>query len=190
MADTNKSSASSSWLPVLLICCWAVSVCLMSAKGSAAQQHHVSAAAAAAAPAPAAAAAADCSSALLNLADCLTFVEEGSKVVKPQGQCCPGLKKVLKGEVSCLCQAFRTDYGIKLNMTKALTLQAACGFKSPPFSKCSNSELPSFSFPLFFKHPAFFERFCVFIPDSGNFGWVFVFCSCCWCTWGCSWYVY
>ncbi|WOL09394.1 peroxidase A2-like [Canna indica] len=47
----------------------------------------------AASPAPAV----DCSSALLGLSDCLTFVEEGSAEVKPQKGCCAGQKKVVKG---------------------------------------------------------------------------------------------
>lgn len=113
-------------LALSLLCFYATPLCV-SAKG----------AAAAAAPT-----AADCSSALLSLADCLGFVEEGSKQGKPQGQCCPGLKKVVKEEVSCLCQAFQggaaANYGIKLNMTKALALPSACGVKTPPFSKCSS----------------------------------------------------
>ncbi|XP_038985953.1 non-specific lipid transfer protein GPI-anchored 11-like [Phoenix dactylifera] len=80
----------------------------------------------------------DCTSALLNLADCLSFVEEGSKVTKPQGQCCSGLKKVVKEDAACLCEAFKgsSDFGVSLNMTKALTLPSACGVSTPPFSKC------------------------------------------------------
>lgn len=109
-------------------------------------------AAAAAAPAPTAAI--DCSSVLVSLADCLSFVQEGSKERKPQGQCCPGLKKVAKEEVSCLCQAFKgsADYGVKLNMTKALSLPSACGVKTPPFSKCNSEFVSTLNFvsPLVF----------------------------------------
>ncbi|XP_008803745.1 non-specific lipid transfer protein GPI-anchored 11-like [Phoenix dactylifera] len=80
----------------------------------------------------------DCTSALLSLADCLTFVEPGSNVTKPQGNCCSALKKVVKEEVACLCEAFKgsSAFGITINMTKALTLPSACGITTPPFSKC------------------------------------------------------
>lgn len=92
----------------------------------------------------------DCTSALLSLADCLPFVEEGSKVTKPEQQCCSGLKKVVKKEVACLCEAFKgsSNFGVSINMTKALTLPSACGVSTPPFSKCNSvSPLLSF-FPL------------------------------------------
>ncbi|CAL9081992.1 unnamed protein product [Musa textilis] len=49
----------------------------------------------------------DCSSAFVELTDCLTFVENGSTVAKPAGKCCSGLKKVVKREVSCLCDVFK-----------------------------------------------------------------------------------
>lgn len=82
---------------------------------------------------------ADCSSALVSLAGCLSFVEEGSKETKPQRECCSSLKEVVKKEVGCLCQAFKqsADLGVKLNITKALALPSACGVKTPPFSKCN-----------------------------------------------------
>ncbi|KAJ6802422.1 putative non-specific lipid-transfer protein-like protein [Iris pallida] len=82
---------------------------------------------------------ADCSSALVSLAGCLTFVEDGSKEAKPQRECCSSLKEVVKKEVGCLCQAFKqsADLGVKLNITKALALPSACGVKTPPFSKCN-----------------------------------------------------
>ncbi|KAF0911183.1 hypothetical protein E2562_007961 [Oryza meyeriana var. granulata] len=86
------------------------------------------------APAPAA----DCTDALLSLAGCLSYVQEGSTVAKPDASCCSGLKEVVKKEVACLCQAFQgsQNFGVTLNMTKALQLPAACKVKTPPFSKC------------------------------------------------------
>ncbi|XP_052147722.1 non-specific lipid transfer protein GPI-anchored 11-like [Oryza glaberrima] len=85
-------------------------------------------------PAPAA----DCTDALLSLAGCLSYVQEGSTVAKPDAPCCSGLKGVVKKEVACLCQAFQgsQNFGVTLNMTKALQLPAACKVKTPPFSKC------------------------------------------------------
>ncbi|KAK1652386.1 hypothetical protein QYE76_070191 [Lolium multiflorum] len=85
-----------------------------------------------AAPAPAV----DCSDALISLVGCLSYVQEGSTVATPEKTCCSGLKDVVKKEVACLCQAFQggQDYGVALNMTKALQLPAACKVKTPPFS--------------------------------------------------------
>uniref|UniRef100_A0A1D1Z484 Non-specific lipid-transfer protein-like protein At5g64080 n=1 Tax=Anthurium amnicola TaxID=1678845 RepID=A0A1D1Z484_9ARAE len=84
------------------------------------------------------AAAPDCSTAIGNLVDCLSFVQYGSKVSKPEGSCCAGLKKVVKKEASCLCEAFKSsaDFGVVLNVTKALSLPAACGVSTPSISKC------------------------------------------------------
>ena len=81
----------------------------------------------------------DCSSAFLELTDCLTFVENGSTVAKPAGKCCSGLKKVVKKEVSCLCDVFKQGASLGVNITKALTLPSACGVSTPPFSKCNSS---------------------------------------------------
>ncbi|RRT57750.1 hypothetical protein BHE74_00034908 [Ensete ventricosum] len=79
----------------------------------------------------------DCSSAFLELTDCLTFVENGSTVAKPAGKCCSGLKKVVKKEVSCLCDVFKQGASFGVNITKALTLPSACGVSTPPISKCN-----------------------------------------------------
>uniref|UniRef100_J3LKW1 Bifunctional inhibitor/plant lipid transfer protein/seed storage helical domain-containing protein n=1 Tax=Oryza brachyantha TaxID=4533 RepID=J3LKW1_ORYBR len=69
----------------------------------------------------------DCTDALLSLAGCLSYVQEGSTVVRPDPTCCSGLKDVVKKEVACLCQAFQgsQNFGVTLNMTKALQLPAA-----------------------------------------------------------------
>ncbi|KAL2476907.1 Non-specific lipid-transfer protein-like protein [Forsythia ovata] len=86
------------------------------------------------APAPAV----DCSSLILNLADCLTFVTSGSTTKKPEGTCCSGLKTVLKTDAECLCEAFKNSaqLGVTLNVTKALTLPAACHVSAPSVSNC------------------------------------------------------
>ncbi|KAM0910258.1 hypothetical protein ACQ4PT_014254 [Festuca glaucescens] len=104
-----------------------------------------------AAPAPAV----DCSDALISLVGCLSYVQEGTTVATPEKSCCSGLKDVVKKEVACLCQAFQggQDYGVALNMTKALQLPAACKVKTPPFSKCHPPE-PSSGVPFFGGSPS------------------------------------
>ncbi|KAJ8625742.1 hypothetical protein MRB53_034272 [Persea americana] len=87
----------------------------------------------------------DCSSVLLSMADCLTFVMNGSTIAKPEGSCCSGFKSVLKENPKCLCEAFNNNnnLGVPLNMTKATTLPAACGVSTPPLSKCGISLAPA-----------------------------------------------
>ncbi|KAL0387150.1 UNVERIFIED_CONTAM: Non-specific lipid-transfer protein-like protein [Sesamum radiatum] len=89
------------------------------------------------APAPAV----DCSSLVLNMADCLSFVTAGSTTKKPEGTCCSGLKTVLKTDAECLCEGFKNSaqLGVTLNVTKALTLPSACHVSAPSVSNCGLS---------------------------------------------------
>ncbi|KAI4299071.1 hypothetical protein L6164_032564 [Bauhinia variegata] len=86
------------------------------------------------APAPSA----DCSSLILTMADCLSFVSNGSTITKPEGSCCSGLKTVLKSDPACLCEAFKSSaqLGVVLNVTKAVTLPAACKVSAPSATNC------------------------------------------------------
>ncbi|PKA59484.1 Non-specific lipid-transfer protein-like protein [Apostasia shenzhenica] len=90
------------------------------------------------APSPSSSTSAVCTSALVSLSGCLPYVQEGSTVAKPDSSCCSPLKKVLKEDAPCLCQAFKSSssFGVSLNITKALSLPSACGFKSAPLSNC------------------------------------------------------
>ncbi|KAB2600328.1 protein YLS3-like [Pyrus ussuriensis x Pyrus communis] len=87
-----------------------------------------------AAPAPSV----DCSSLILNMADCLSFVSNGSTETKPAGTCCSGLKTVLKADASCLCEAFKSSaqLGVVLNITKG------CFCISLPKFPNRNSQIP------------------------------------------------
>ncbi|KAK1440293.1 hypothetical protein QVD17_06118 [Tagetes erecta] len=90
-----------------------------------------------AAPAPAA----DCSTVILNMADCLSYVTADSTVTKPEGTCCSGLKSVLKTDAQCLCEAFKNSaqLGVSLNITKALALPSACHINAPSATNCGIS---------------------------------------------------
>ncbi|CAI9764492.1 unnamed protein product [Fraxinus pennsylvanica] len=90
-----------------------------------------------AAPAPAV----DCSSLVLNMADCLSFVTAGSTTKKPEGTCCSGLKTVLKTDPQCLCEGFKNSaqFGVTLNVTKALALPSECHVSAPSVSNCGLS---------------------------------------------------
>ncbi|XP_010521032.1 PREDICTED: non-specific lipid-transfer protein-like protein At5g64080 [Tarenaya hassleriana] len=95
-----------------------------------------------AAPAPAV----DCSTLILNMADCLTFVSSGSSVAKPEDSCCSGLKTVLRTDAECLCEGFKSSasLGVTLNVTKTLTLPAACKLlHAPSIASCGLSTPPA-----------------------------------------------
>ncbi|XP_071698610.1 non-specific lipid transfer protein GPI-anchored 31-like isoform X1 [Rutidosis leptorrhynchoides] len=113
---------------ILFLCITAVviNVCVVDSA-----HHHT------AAPAPAA----DCSTVILSMADCLSYVTAGSTVQKPEGTCCSGLKTVLKTDAQCLCEAFKNSaqLGLQLNTTKALALPAACKIKAPSATNCGMS---------------------------------------------------
>ncbi|KAK7328169.1 hypothetical protein VNO77_22266 [Canavalia gladiata] len=125
---------------LLLILCvvglWAVDLC---------HAHDAHAHAHAHAHAPAPAPSFDCSSLILTMSDCLPFVSNGSTVSKPEPTCCSSLKTVLKTAPSCLCQAFKTSsqFGVVLNVTRALALPAACKLSAPSAANCGLSEMPA-----------------------------------------------
>ncbi|KAL8144353.1 hypothetical protein V2J09_017385 [Rumex salicifolius] len=87
----------------------------------------------------------DCSTLVLGLADCLTFVTNGSTIAKPEGQCCSGLKTVLRTDAQCLCDAFKNSasFGIALNLTKAMALPTACHVTAPSAKNCGVSLSPT-----------------------------------------------
>ncbi|XP_010484179.1 PREDICTED: non-specific lipid-transfer protein-like protein At5g64080 [Camelina sativa] len=127
MAVTLPSSVTPFLLAVLLS--------LSSVSVLSASHHH------AAAPAPSV----DCSTIILNMADCLSFVTSGGTVTKPEGTCCSGLKTVLKTDAECLCEAFKSSasLGVTLNITKASTLPAACKLHAPSIANCGLSVAPT-----------------------------------------------
>ncbi|XP_027347706.1 non-specific lipid-transfer protein-like protein At5g64080 isoform X2 [Abrus precatorius] len=86
----------------------------------------------------------DCSNLVLTMADCLSFVTNGSTTTKPEGACCSGLKSVLKTAPGCLCEAFKSSaqFGVVLNVTKATTLPAACKVSAPSATNCGSGGLP------------------------------------------------
>ncbi|ESQ51127.1 hypothetical protein EUTSA_v10022877mg [Eutrema salsugineum] len=83
----------------------------------------------------------DCSSLILNMADCLSFVTSGSTVEKPEGTCCSGLKTVVRSGPECLCEAFKNSasLGVTLDLTKAAALPSVCKVAAPPSARCGLS---------------------------------------------------
>ncbi|XP_062015689.1 non-specific lipid transfer protein GPI-anchored 2 [Rosa rugosa] len=98
------------------------------------------------APGPAPEAATDCTTQLVTLSDCLTYVEEGSNLTKPDKACCPELATLVKSTPQCLCYLLQknstSSYGIEIDLNKALHLPSVCKVETPPTSACALLGIP------------------------------------------------
>ncbi|GAU47445.1 hypothetical protein TSUD_403980 [Trifolium subterraneum] len=85
-----------------------------------------------------------CFTAITNMSDCLSFVEDGSKLTKPDKGCCPELAGLVEGNPICLCHLLGNSdsIGIKINVNKALKLPTICKVTTPPVSTCSAIGFP------------------------------------------------
>lgn len=95
----------------------------------------------ASAPGPASS---DCQTALLGLADCLSYVTPGSKMTKPEKPCCPELAGLVKDNPICLCSLLANSnssnsLGIPVDVNRALKLPSVCKVQTPPASYCSRT---------------------------------------------------
>nr|XP_004301310.2 PREDICTED: non-specific lipid transfer protein GPI-anchored 2-like [Fragaria vesca subsp. vesca] len=82
----------------------------------------------------------DCTKAIYAMSDCIPFLSEGIQTTSPERSCCSGYETVVKSGPVCVCQSFEgtAAMGIRLNMTKAMTLSSACGIKNaPPLDNCN-----------------------------------------------------
>ncbi|XP_060172625.1 non-specific lipid transfer protein GPI-anchored 12-like [Lycium barbarum] len=89
----------------------------------------------------------DCLGVLVNMSDCLTFVERGSNLSKPDRGCCPEIAGLLDSNPICLCHMLgRAQSGAKIgfniDVDKALKLPSACKLQFPPASTCSDLGVP------------------------------------------------
>ncbi|CAN1301283.1 Non-specific lipid transfer protein GPI-anchored 6 [Linum perenne] len=70
----------------------------------------------------------ECTTQLMGLAPCLTYVTGGSKA--PTLDCCSGLKQVMDKSTKCLCLLIKDrdepNLGIKVNISLAATLPNTC----------------------------------------------------------------
>ncbi|OAY80871.1 protein YLS3-like [Ananas comosus] len=70
----------------------------------------------------------ECANQLVGLAPCLAYVEGNAR--SPTPDCCDGLKQVLAKSPKCLCVLVKDrddpQLGLKLNVSLALSLPAAC----------------------------------------------------------------
>ncbi|GMH17458.1 hypothetical protein Nepgr_019299 [Nepenthes gracilis] len=87
----------------------------------------------------------DCSFLIVDMANCVSYLSNGSNDTKPDSACCLGLQTVLKSNAGCLCAALNNTagFGIDLNMSRAVSLPAACHVTSPPITKCDGTKSAS-----------------------------------------------
>lgn len=80
----------------------------------------------------------DCTSTLMTMASCLSFVTGSAKT--PAASCCSALSGVLQSKPRCLCVIVNgggSSLGVQINQTQALALPSACNIQTPPVSKCN-----------------------------------------------------
>ncbi|THG16780.1 hypothetical protein TEA_015968 [Camellia sinensis var. sinensis] len=82
----------------------------------------------------------DCMTSLANMSDCLTYVQAGSNLTKPDKACCPELAGLVESNPICLCQLLgntSATIGIQIELNKALNLPTVCAVQTPPISTCA-----------------------------------------------------
>lgn len=86
----------------------------------------------------------DCRGAMLNLSSCLTYVEAGSALTRPDKGCCGALSGVVDGEAACLCGLVGGygSFGVRVDAVRALALPTACRVDAPPPSLCAALGMP------------------------------------------------
>ncbi|KAK9081744.1 hypothetical protein Syun_031190 [Stephania yunnanensis] len=93
----------------------------------------------------------DCLDSLANnLGNCLTFVEKGSNLTKPETGCCSGLAKLVATNPTCLCRVLHnsTDsIGLEVDVKKAINLPKVCRVTTPSFTLCADIGYPVSGLP-------------------------------------------
>ncbi|XVF64736.1 hypothetical protein PTKIN_Ptkin09bG0191100 [Pterospermum kingtungense] len=87
-----------------------------------------------------------CSTVIYDMADCVSFLSNGSADEKPTPSCCSGFQRLLKTNALCICEALKSSsdqLGFNVNLTKAATLPSACHVSAPPITICHVSFSPA-----------------------------------------------
>ncbi|KAG8371069.1 hypothetical protein BUALT_Bualt13G0048600 [Buddleja alternifolia] len=86
----------------------------------------------------------DCFNYLLNLSDCLTFVDSESNLTKPDPGCCPELADLVQNQPICLCQLLgnSSNVGFSVDTKRALKLPSLCRVSTPSVSLCAAIGFP------------------------------------------------
>nr|GMD17643.1 non-specific lipid transfer protein GPI-anchored 2-like [Ipomoea batatas] len=87
----------------------------------------------------------DCLTNLLNMSDCLNYVQAGSNLTKPDKGCCPELAGLVESHPECLCQLLANPekiIGVPIELNKALKLPSVCKIDAPSATLCSTIGIP------------------------------------------------
>ncbi|CAH2060799.1 unnamed protein product [Thlaspi arvense] len=92
---------------------------------------------------------ANCLVSMLNVSDCLSYVQVGSTETKPEYACCPELAGMAQSSPECVCNLLgggaSPRFGVKLDKQRAEELSSICGVKAPSPSLCSVMGFPIIS---------------------------------------------
>ncbi|XP_010557492.1 PREDICTED: xylogen-like protein 11 [Tarenaya hassleriana] len=90
---------------------------------------------------------ANCLRRMLNVSDCLSYVQVGSNETKPDGACCPELAGMVESSPECVCNLLgggaSARFGVKLDKQRAMELPSVCGVAPPSPSLCSVLGFPA-----------------------------------------------
>jgi len=78
-----------------------------------------------------------CTTALVNLSPCLSYIAGNSST--PSSGCCTQLASVVSSQPQCLCEVLNggaSSLGVTINQTQALTLPTACNVQTPSITQC------------------------------------------------------
>lgn len=78
----------------------------------------------------------DCLTALANVSDCLTYVQVGSNLTKPDKACCPEFAGLLESNPICLCSLIAQADQYSVDLNRALMLPNACKVEIPSLDNC------------------------------------------------------
>ncbi|WOK97105.1 non-specific lipid-transfer protein-like protein [Canna indica] len=79
-----------------------------------------------------------CTTVILSLAPCLSYISGNASA--PSASCCSQLASVVQSNPACLCSILNggaSSFGITINQTRALAMPAACKVQTPPVSQCN-----------------------------------------------------
>ncbi|CAH8391631.1 unnamed protein product [Eruca vesicaria subsp. sativa] len=83
----------------------------------------------------------NCLVSMLNVSDCLSYVQVGSTETTPEAACCPELAWMAQSSPECVCNLLgggaSPRFGVKLDKLRAEELSSICGVKAPSPSLCS-----------------------------------------------------
>ncbi|MCL7033816.1 hypothetical protein MKW94_004750 [Papaver nudicaule] len=89
-----------------------------------------------------------CSSVIMGMAPCLSYIT-GNSSSSPSSSCCSQLTNVVQTQPECLCTILNTGagaaLGIAINRTLALALPRACNVQTPSIDRCNAANGPAIS---------------------------------------------